>query len=182
MTSDARLALDHVEIQQVLARYSRGIDRMDRELILSVYWEDAFDSHAVCAGDPIQFADWVEANMSHYKATSHMLGQSLIKLEGDQADVETYFAAFHHAPRGDGDVMLLVGGRYVDAFERRRGEWRIHRREVLIDSVQDSPMGEALRGISLLKPSESLGRRDRQDRSYFSPATVRAVDPVREPA
>jgi hypothetical protein len=65
MLSEGRLALDFIEIQQVLARYSRGIDRMDRDLILSVYWEDAYDSHAVCEGLPTEFADWVGANMRH---------------------------------------------------------------------------------------------------------------------
>jgi hypothetical protein len=166
MLSEGRLALDFIEIQQVLARYSRGIDRMDRELILSVYWEDAYDSHAVCEGNPTEFADWIGANMTRYRASNHMLGQSLIKLDGDQADTETYFAAFHHEPRDDEDTMVLVGGRYHDLFERRRGEWRILRREVLIDWVQDSPMGGALGSLNLIRPEESLGRRDRRDRSY----------------
>lgn len=168
MLSEGRRALDFIEVQQVLARYSRGIDRMDREIILSVYWEDAYDSHAVCEGSPTQFADWIGANMTRYRASNHMLGQSVIELDGDHADTETYFAAFHHEPREDEDTMVLVGGRYHDLFERRGGEWRILRREVLIDWVQESPMGDALGRLSLIRPEESLGRRDRQDRSYRS--------------
>jgi hypothetical protein len=166
MHNEGQIALSYVEIEQVLARYSRGIDRMDRDLILSVYWEDAYVSLAVCEGDPVVFADWIAKNMDHYRASSHMLGQSSIQLNGDRAGVETYFAAFHHAPRDDGDAMRLVGGRYVDRFERRGGEWRIHRREVLIDWVQDSPMGDALSRLNLIQPTELLGRRDRADRSY----------------
>lgn len=165
-SKETRRALDIVEIQQVLARYSRGIDRMDRELILSVYWEDAYDRHAVFEGGPAAFADWVAANMSHYRASNHMLGQSLIETTGDAARVETYFAAFHHAPGDAGDVMLLVAGRYLDAFQRRRTEWRIHRREVLIDWVQKSPMGDGWAELQLIHPLDAVGHRDRRDRSY----------------
>jgi len=167
MTSqEARRAQDTVQIHQVLARYSRGIDRMDRSIILSVYWEDAYDRHAVFEGGPSAFADWVAANMSHYRASSHMLGQSLIEVVGDEARVETYFTAFHHAPGDDGDVMLLVAGRYLDAFQRRRADWRIHRREVLIDWVQKSPMGDGLAELKLIHPIDAVGHRDHQDRSY----------------
>src|SRR3546814_13560234 len=93
-----------------------------------------------------------------------MLGQSVIELDGDRADTETYFAAFHHEPRADGDTMVLVGGRYHDLLQRRGDEWRILRREVLIDWVKESPMGDALGRLSLIRHEEYLGRRARQDR------------------
>jgi hypothetical protein len=170
VTDPGRLALDYIEIQQVLARYSRGIDRMDRELILSVYWEDAYDSHGVCEGGPEAFADWIGANMTRYAASNHMLGQSRIDLQGETADCETYFAAFHHERRDEGDAMVIVGGRYHDRFERRGGEWRIHRRRVLFDWMQDSPMVDALGRLEIGRRDELMGRRDREDPSYRSPA------------
>jgi len=163
-------ALDYIQIQQVLARYSRGIDRMDRELILSVYWEDAYDSHGVCEGNREAFADWIGENMTRYAASNHMLGQSLIEIEADHADCETYFAAFHHLPGQDGDLMVVVGGRYHDRFERRNGEWRIHRRRVLFDWMQETPMVDALPRLDLPRRNEVMGRRDRADPSYRSPA------------
>jgi hypothetical protein len=168
MSQEGRDALDHIQIQQVLARYARGIDRMDRDLILSVYWVDAFDKHGVCEGNPVEFADWVGENMINFKASSHFLGQSLIDLDGDRADCETYFTAYHHEPRADGDVMGVAAGRYHDLFERRNGEWRVLRREVLFDWIQETQIGDALDRMPLIRRDKCLGRRDRGDASYRS--------------
>jgi hypothetical protein len=110
MDNDGRMALDYIKIEQTLARYARSIDRMDRDLILSVYWEDAHDSHGVFEGGPVEFADWVGAYLGRFKAFSHFLGQSSIDLQGDHADCETYFTTYKHDAQDSGDVMSLVGG------------------------------------------------------------------------
>jgi SnoaL-like domain len=47
---------DRQAIQDVLMTYSRGIDRLDRELLLSVYHDDAIDDHGVFVGSPEEFA------------------------------------------------------------------------------------------------------------------------------
>jgi hypothetical protein len=52
---------DRQAIQDVLMTYSRGIDRLDRELLLSVYHDDAIDDHGVFVGSPEEFADWAIA-------------------------------------------------------------------------------------------------------------------------
>jgi hypothetical protein len=168
MDNDGRMALDYIKIEQTLARYARSIDRMDRDLILSVYWEDAHDSHGVFEGGPVEFADWVGAYLGRFKAFSHFLGQSSIDLQGDHADCETYFTTYKHDAQDSGDVMSLVGGRYHDWFERRNGEWRIRRRELLLDWAYDVPIEDALLQLPLLRPQESIGRRSREDRSYHS--------------
>ena len=45
----------------------------------------------------------------------------------DSARVETYWQVFHREAGADGaeDYDYLAGGRYLDTFERRDGEWRI---------------------------------------------------------
>ena len=37
--------IDRHEIWQVLLRYGRGLDRFDRELVRSCYFDDAIDDH-----------------------------------------------------------------------------------------------------------------------------------------
>ena len=60
---------------------------------------------------------------------SHMLGQSLIRLEGDEAGVETYFIATLMYPPKDGvETLNQLGGRYVDRLVRENGQWRIKHR------------------------------------------------------
>ena len=41
-----------------LTRYSRRIDRMDRELLLSAYHEDAIDDHGTFVGNREELADY----------------------------------------------------------------------------------------------------------------------------
>ncbi len=45
-----RLMLDKQEIHEVMMRYCRAIDRMDEELLRSVYHPDAIDNHGLFNG------------------------------------------------------------------------------------------------------------------------------------
>jgi hypothetical protein len=168
MNDQGQKALDYILIQQTLARYARAIDRMDRDLILSVYWEDAYDNHAVFEGGPVAFADWVAKYVARFKSLMHFLGQSTIELDGNHADCETYFVTYKQDSQPGGEVMSIAAGRYHDWFERRNGEWRIRERELLMDWAQDMPMDDALVRLPLIRPNDTLGRRNRDDRSYRS--------------
>lgn len=59
MNAIVRELKDRQEIWQCMTNYCRGVDRMDRELILTCYHPDAIDDHGAIAGDPAEFADWV---------------------------------------------------------------------------------------------------------------------------
>jgi hypothetical protein len=153
MTFDDLVA--QAEIRDVLARYTRGIDRMDRELVLSCYHPGAFDDHGAFRGTREQFADWVEQALSYFDATMHFLGQQLIEVDGDRARSETYCVAYHRRATRDGELGhdLWMGLRYVDRFERREGAWRISDRRCAFDwtrrdaiSAEWELPGEALRG------------------------------------
>ena len=60
MTSDKdqlQYLLDRQAIADVLVTYSRAIDRLDRDLLISVYHPDAIDDHGVFIGTREEFAD-----------------------------------------------------------------------------------------------------------------------------
>ena len=136
MLSDLREELlDREAIRHCLMRYSRGIDRMDEELVLGVYWPDAVDEHLEFTGSPAEFVAYCMPLMTGMDQTSHLLGNILIAIDGDRGDVETYFQAFHRL-KGDSVSSardLVVAGRYLDRFERRQDEWRIAKRVVVLD-------------------------------------------------
>jgi hypothetical protein len=93
----------------------------------------------------------------------HTLGNCTIDFAGDDvAHVETYVHAEHLRRAGDGWVIDLFGGRYVDRFERRDGRWLIADRVV----VHDLDRTEA---ITRAYPPDKFrgGRRDRDDLSYL---------------
>jgi hypothetical protein len=62
----------------------------------------------------------------------HTIGNSTIEFTGrDTAHVESHVCARHRRTDERGVVLETFGGRYVDRFERRDGEWRIARRVVV---------------------------------------------------
>ncbi len=103
--------LDRYEIEQVLRRYCRGVDRGDAELIRSVYHPDATDDHGGFKGLGVDFADRVVAILNQRaQATMHNLHQVNINANGDAARVETYFTAYHRVLE-DGATVLEKAGR-----------------------------------------------------------------------
>ena len=174
---------DRQAIQDLLATYSRGVDRLDRELLLSVYHPDAIDDHGVFIGTPEEFVDWAiamhtAAHLSH----QHCVLNHTCDLDGEVAHTETYFmfVAMNRA----GVPMATTGGRYIDRMEKRNGRWAIAARvcirdwaplQEIPDSLDQSKMtvvqnqDDALRAILRGGPQPS---RDRHDVSYQRPLTI----------
>jgi hypothetical protein len=134
---DLQTLADREAIREVLARYCRGIDRCDLELLKSVYWPDGTDDHGSFSGNAWQFAEYVIPALSAMKQTMHQISNIVIELEGAVARCETYCVAYHLLPSDEGDVEMTVGGRYLDRLERRAGEWRIASRVYVMDWNQN---------------------------------------------
>jgi hypothetical protein len=124
---------DQQEIRDCLSRYCRGIDRRDRALLESVYWPDATDDHVSYVGLAPGFIDWVLPLLENMELTQHLLGQTLIQLDGEAAAAETYFSAYHRMLVAGELCNVWFGGRYVDRFEKRVGNWRLAHRRVVGD-------------------------------------------------
>ena len=105
----------------------------------------------------------VKALGEHALATTHMLAQSLIEIEGPVAWAETYVLANHSVKRGEGELWLeTFAGRYVDQLERRAGDWKIRTRQVVYDWSR-------MRKVEQTYPHEAFeqgGRGGRSDPSY----------------
>jgi len=138
MTMDATAVAAHLEIQQVLYRYCRAVDRGDAALLESVYHPGAIDNHGAFHGTGAEFAAMlVPAMDASPRVGQHHITNILIDLDGEAAHVESYFLALH--PAADG-THIPVTGRYLDRFERRKGRWAIAERTVVIDwSAQPIP-------------------------------------------
>ena len=170
-----RQLVDRQEIHDVIIRYCRGVDRLDRELILSAYHPDAIDDHGLFVGRAEEFADHFGAfHDSQQSATQHIITNHFCELDGDTAHCETYwlFAAMNR----EGPALSLGGGRYIDRMERRNGRWAIAQRKCLYD-WQGVP-GDYDLTPEQLKTMLGAGpaTRDRSDPSYERPLRV---DPKR---
>ena len=134
----------HVEIQQVLFRYCRGVDRGDRAVIASVYHDDANDDHGTWKGRGKDFGEYLVPAMDGSPLSSqHHITNSLIEVDGEVAHSESYFIAFHPLTGEDGRPFhAFVCGRYLDRFALRGGAWKIADRRVVIDIARNLDPGQ----------------------------------------
>ena len=131
----------HIQIQQALARYCRGLDRGDPDMILSAYHPGAMDRGRVGHPDgPVEaLVPWVIAKLDLPRTVpQHHVTNILVQRNGDVAHVESYFLLFRPQTNPDSgdDELVRAGGRYLDRFERRNGKWLIAERRVILDWSQ----------------------------------------------
>jgi len=136
--------LDHFEIRRTLAEYCHACDRADEAMMADVYTgADSFDDHGhVKASGPDYAHIMTDLIMERTEAISHILGQSLIQVEGEAARAETFFVAFMRLPGSDGAPprMNQLIGRFVDRLQRIDGKWKIGHRLCVRDTSMTSPI------------------------------------------
>nr|WP_087574129.1 nuclear transport factor 2 family protein [Sphingomonas sp. CDS-1] len=179
---------DRQEIQHLLTRYARAIDRLDIDLLKSLYHPDARDDHASFKGTAQEFAEHAIAFLRDaFVTTMHHVTHSHISVNGDEAAAESYYYAYHRMEGDHAKVAgffgttyadqcsangtlddgheFICGGRYVDRLSRRNGEWRISRREITVEWKHFRPAthGDPDSGIEAIA---APARRDRDDIAY----------------
>ena len=181
------------EIIDAIHRYARAIDRVDAELLKSVFWEEGAYCQIMNDACVHEAAESIVGWMNEtFAVTQHALSTTnLAFADAERAKTETYFTAFHLTrPKLDraklesiigarriaelgGDYSesyeIVVGGRYLDVFERRNGAWRIHTRRLLLDWTT-TDVGRGLRkdeGLILSSNTRAWSTRDQSDPSYL---------------
>ncbi len=138
----ARVA-DRFAIQAALARYARGIDRRDWDILRSAYHPDAVIDQGDFKGGVDGLIAFIEPRHRLVAQSAHLLTNCLIEFDSDDgALAETYYLAYLRAPGPDsagGLIETRALGRYVDRFERRAGDWRIARRTVVFEHIRVAP-------------------------------------------
>ncbi|MCU1451979.1 MAG: hypothetical protein JWN46_125 [Acidimicrobiales bacterium] len=163
MTPDERIAraADELEVREVLARYSRGVDRADWDLLRSCFADDAIVDYGQIRGTRDELIAFIERELGAMRGLMHMQGQSWLQLDGDSGASETYVHAFHRIQTADGLQDITVHGRYLDALERRDGQWVIVRRTMVDDATTVAPVAGIIDDPALIS-----GARDGTDPSY----------------
>lgn len=155
-------------ITDVVHRYCRGVDRLDRELVRSCYWPEATDEHGSFSGTRDEYLAWLfDRMLPRFEFTMHRVTNVLVDrvdLDAGTAKCESYGVARHHQPSEKIEANLTTGFRYVDDFERRDGQWRIARRICPVEWVQiNQPDSWFEAG-----PRHRRGRRDETDPVYWT--------------
>ena len=163
--------VDRQQIYDCIVRYCSGVDRFDREMLRSVYHDDAMDDHGSFVGTADEFIDWAFAYHSKYQHNhKHYVLNHRCELEGDTAHTETYWL-FSGNNQFD-PRLTLSGGRYLDRFEKRDGKWAIAARKCIIEWT--GSLGDMEFPQEALDAYAATGspQRDKNDPSYQRPLTI----------
>jgi hypothetical protein len=134
---DVNRMIGREQIRDCIARLARGEDRRDAGLISACHWPDSTSDYGVWAGNFDEYLAWVVPGSPAIPVTQHVLGQSVIDLADGTARVETHVTTYHRVITGEGARDTVIGGRYLDLLENRDGDWRIIKRVMLYDWLQD---------------------------------------------
>lgn len=149
MSVEAQLQelLDKQAITEVLQRYSRTLDWLDDDGQAGCFWPDAPIDYGFFTGTA---ADFLPVVMQIERASQrrwHFLSAPAIALTApDHAQAECYGMATGIRQQDDGSWSGgLYGGRYLDEFAKKDGEWRIAQRKYVMDwklPLDDQPGNE----------------------------------------
>jgi hypothetical protein len=123
--TDVQALLAKEDIRTLSRHYMRGLDRLDADLLRSVFFDDAQVDYGFYRGSAQQFVAFAMRALRDHHANHHFIGQMSVDLEGDVAFGEIYFQAFHRIVEAGVEKDLFIAGRYVDRYERRQGIWKI---------------------------------------------------------
>ena len=175
--TNARLD-DRFQIEQLMRRWARAVDRRDWPLVRTVFHPDAVDDHGMYKGGIDGLLDWLEARHQWISMSMHVLGNTTIEFVGaDLALCESYVVAYqrYDAQPGADPVHIkaalgervepvdlpidaVMPARYVDEVTRRGNVWRISNRVTVFEGryflVADN---------APLDPTWTVGRRDNGD-------------------
>lgn len=155
---------DRFEIQDVLFRYARAVDRLDYDAITACYFPDAVDNHGGYVGTVDGLVEDIRRRHRTIDSSQHFISNVLVEfVDEDVAHVESYCLCYlrqQAAPGSRTHELAVIRCRYVDRFERRDGRWAIADRVVVFDESQ------VLEVVDRLDESWVMSRRDGSDPVY----------------
>jgi len=96
----------------------------------------------------------------------HMVGNLIIRIDGERAALEACFYGYHAAPLDAGYGDLVIGGRYLDVFALRDDEWRILEKTIMFDWHRQYPDAVGSASGPMGSTVKLRGERGPGDRSY----------------
>jgi len=161
--------LDRQDLHDVAMRYCRACDRIDGDLMKTVFHDDAYLAYGTFDGNAAAFVPWVINHIRNDHVHGyHAIANEYVVIQGDSAFGERYTIINNIVVGEDGTLIEnTIWGRYLDRYERRSGEWRISHRRFLLDSIESRPSSDQERNHNSQAATGLLwGSRSQKDESY----------------
>jgi 3-phenylpropionate/cinnamic acid dioxygenase small subunit len=123
---------DRLEINELLVRYSHAVDTQDWELYTTVFTSDAVIDYTEMGGPRgtvTEIVEFLRSTMPTFASSQHMVGNTVLELDGDAARARTICFNPMVLDRGEGATHVFFCGLwYRDALVRTPDGWRIKER------------------------------------------------------
>ena len=140
--------VDKAAIRDLMARYARGIDRPDMDLIASSF---TLDAHAEYGRWQAQgrddIVDKLRPSISRTDSSTHFMGDQQFQFSGDVADVETNAIIYIVYTVEGTQYQSIAGIHYEDKMVRHDGGWQVQNRIVHSDWRRGTRVDTSLPGI-----------------------------------
>jgi hypothetical protein len=126
--------IDEFQLRRLAHAYCRAVDRGNSAQLKGFYHDDAVDAHGgFSAGTADQFVEQLNAARRYIRSMQHNITTVNFVINGDTAEGEIYTIAVHTLAGSGRDIDLVVGGRYLDKYEKRAGTWKVLERTIVTD-------------------------------------------------
>jgi len=132
-TAELRTLLDKQACGETLTRYCRALDWLDEDALKTVFTPDADIDYSFFTGRGDGFIPVVMDIERRFLRRWHLIANAIIQVNGDTAEGESYGLAAAVAEREGHTITDVFGGRYLDRFVRRTGQWQIAKRVYVLD-------------------------------------------------
>lgn len=149
---------DRLAIADKLYKYCRSVDRLDVPLGHSVFHEDSVADFPTYKGSGRGWIDHICVEHLNFLHHSHQVTNVIIDLHDEgHAGSEAYVTAKLRQQVDGKLIEREFCARYIDLWSKREDEWRIDRRDCLVD-------------FSACREVQSLGQADTATRNRNDPS------------
>jgi len=135
-----RWVADRAAIRDLVTHYAVAVDAKDWPAVRACFTADAACDYFWFKGDLDTVLGAIERGLARFESTTHLVGNHLAEIDGDDATAETYTLCHHRFRTDETAIDRIAALRYLDALVRTPDGWRIRRRDVVVMFERADPV------------------------------------------
>jgi hypothetical protein len=136
---------DRLAIIETVNNWALWRDAGDWERFRTVWHEDGWMTATWFQGPAEKFIEVSKAGFDKGVSILHFLGGTSVDVKGERAIAQTKMTISQRAQVDGVLVDVVCTGRFYDFFARRRGQWKIVRRQPIYEKDRMDPLDPAVK-------------------------------------